>query len=574
MPSSRITPSVRARKARPTRDAGGGGLRAAAARVRWAGRIVSVAFLIGLTFVLPAQPAAAHAGLLDTEPTSGAVYDLDSQPDSVRLVFNESVSNPGNGIVVLNSAGEPVDVGDEQIENGVVFQALGELREDVYTVVYHLVSADGHPIRGAYVFTYGTPNAGTDEAASALVRERESENTNAAVLSGVIAAGENVFVLIAAGAAAAWAVFRLRDRRTRIIAASFAIGAGLFAAAGVLVRVIETGADVFSERSTVAGLVRVACAAALTAVAIGTKDREVGPAPALGAAGIMLATYAAVGHGFNHGNIAVNAMLLTVHLIAGAVWIGAAPVVAVALTSRSGEVNGTNGDGSHDAYLTAVMRRFSMVATVALPSVVVAGGVLAAVYTGLEPGGTYAAVLLVKIGLVGILSVLGLRARRALQQSRPVSTLRRTMWIEAGAVIFVAAISAVLTTTAPSAAGHGDHRDHVEHSGEHSGVNTQNIACEVELGGRTISLTWDGTGPGQASVHLYATGGEGGEMQLLAAHERLSGSALQYDLTRYNAVHWMGPIDLPFGGTWTLTLRERPDRFTVVEGSCELSVPG
>lgn len=578
--ANRSISAANGRTAQPTSGAGDGDQTVAGARRRWLARIgCAASLLVGLLVAVAPTPVVAHAGLVDTDPLSGASYSVDERPTAVMLVFTESVSNPGDAIVVLDSSGRTVDDGPEHIDGGVVTQPLVALDEDVYTVVYHIVSADGHPVRGAYVFTYGTPAVGAAAAAGELADAQTAANGRVALLRLLVSIAENVLVLVAAGAAAAWLVFRLLDRRTLAMTTALAIGAALAATGGVAVSLADAGWGAFEQRDTLAALVRVT-GALVVAVAAHAGRRRLAAAGSSGAlwrpgavlalvGGVaILATYATTGHGFSHGNSAVNAVALSVHLAAGAIWLGAAPVLAVALGSRS-----SVDDPARDDELTAVMRRFSSVAGVALPVVVAAGGLLSFVYTGGAPSFGYGAILAAKTLLVASVAVLGLKARRTLRTAQPLPVLRRTMAVEAVVVVAVAAFSAGLVTMAPSSDGHGGHRDHAQHIHDDPDA-PEATGCDVELDGRTISVDWDGTGPGRADVHLYATGGDGGEMRVLAAHERLGEARLEYDLVRFNAVHWMGPIDLPFAGTWTLTLEERPDRFTVTQASCSITVPG
>ena len=223
--------------------------------------------------------------------------------------------------------------------------------------------------------------------------------------------------------------------------------------------------------------------------------------------------------------------------------------------------------------LTNVMRRFSSVATVALPCVVAAGGALTAMYTGFEPASEYALLLAIKLLLVAGLALLGLRARRALRAPAPMPVLRSTMRIEALAVVAVAALSAGLSTMSPTAVDAPvAHAGHVD-SAQPAGPGILSLSCTMELNGRAVELGWDGTPGGSGSVHVNAVSGEGGPLKVLAGHPLLVSSALEYDLVQYGSTHWMGDVALPLTGEWTLTLEEHPDRFTVKTASCVIDLP-
>ncbi|QJD87546.1 copper resistance CopC/CopD family protein [Cohnella herbarum] len=104
----------------------------------------------------------AHAALEQTTPEANVRMDV--SPPSVEIVFNERLDSGGSKLVVLNESSRDVAKGKiEMIKEGKGIRiALPKLGEGHYTVSYSVISADGHPVSGAYVFTVGTPAALTD----------------------------------------------------------------------------------------------------------------------------------------------------------------------------------------------------------------------------------------------------------------------------------------------------------------------------------------------------------------------------------------------------------------------------
>lgn len=546
--------------------------------------------LVGLTllttWLTPLTIAWAHAGLLDTEPANGQVFDAGTPPEAVTLTFSEPVSSPGNAIVVLNSSGVAIDSAPEMLSGSVVKQPLDAIAEDSYVVVYHVVSEDGHPVNGAYVFTYGDPSRSTQQSAAELAASSMNNTSRSRGRLLAVNGLENVLVLVAVGALAAWTLFTLRDRRTLLLASVLALAASLVSLTVALAEASVSGLAVMASLPAVVAIVRAALLAGLAACtwlarrllspttsipAVPTEligRTRFGVVPVL-LGMLTLATYTATGHGWTHGSVAVSVVLLWTHLAAASVWLGAAPVLAVALARKQ---TGNPPDERVDN-LTKVMRRFSLVATVALPCVLAAGGVLAAIYTGLEPASEYALLLAVKLLLVAGLALLGLRARRALRVPAPIPVLRSTMRIEALAVVAVAALSAGLSTMSPTTVDAPvDHAGHVD-SAQPVGTEILSLSCSVELNGRVVELGWDGALNGSGSVHVNAASGEGGPLKVLASHPLLAPSTLEYDLIQHGSTHWMGDVALPLAGEWTLTLEEHPDRFTVKTASCVIDLP-
>jgi len=117
--------------------------------------LAAFALWMGLAAWLPA--ADAHAELVRMTPTSGS--QMEDSPPVVELLFNERLDTGGTKLSVLDAAKRTVADGKpERFEEGKgVRLALPKLGEGHYTVAYSVISADGHPISGAYVFTIGNP---------------------------------------------------------------------------------------------------------------------------------------------------------------------------------------------------------------------------------------------------------------------------------------------------------------------------------------------------------------------------------------------------------------------------------
>lgn len=129
------------------------------------GFALMIAALLVLLAVLPQGRADAHAILEKATPAQDD--QLKDSPPYVELIFNERLdSSADNKIIVLDSASRTVaSAKTERIEQGKGLRlALPKLKEDHYTVSYDIISADGHPVSGAYVFTVGNPPPLTDSS--------------------------------------------------------------------------------------------------------------------------------------------------------------------------------------------------------------------------------------------------------------------------------------------------------------------------------------------------------------------------------------------------------------------------
>lgn len=147
-----------------------------------------------------ATPASAHAALTGSTPAQGSVADR--APGQVTLTFSEGVAMGDDSIRVLDPQGKRVD--DQKLRNlssnRVVKYGAGlpsGLRDGTYTVAWQAVSADSHPVSGAFTFSIGAPSKTT-----APVPQQEAGGGLVGALYGIARylayAG---FVLLAGGAA-------------------------------------------------------------------------------------------------------------------------------------------------------------------------------------------------------------------------------------------------------------------------------------------------------------------------------------------------------------------------------------
>jgi copper transport protein len=120
-----------------------------------------VVLLLAATGLLlaTAAPASAHAALVGSDPQQGVV--VDKAPTQVSLTFSEQVSMSADSLRVLDPKGKPVQSGKPSNVSGTTYavQLHSGLPDGTYTVAYQVVSADSHPVSGAYTFSVGAPSS-------------------------------------------------------------------------------------------------------------------------------------------------------------------------------------------------------------------------------------------------------------------------------------------------------------------------------------------------------------------------------------------------------------------------------
>ncbi|MGK5728959.1 copper resistance CopC/CopD family protein [Streptomyces sp. URMC 124] len=107
-----------------------------------------------------AAGASAHAALTSTDPASGSVVPV--APKRVALTFSEGVLLSADSVRILDPQGKRVDEGKPAHVDGKSNTAsvglAGGIADGTYTVAWQAVSADSHPVAGAFTFSIGAPS--------------------------------------------------------------------------------------------------------------------------------------------------------------------------------------------------------------------------------------------------------------------------------------------------------------------------------------------------------------------------------------------------------------------------------
>ncbi|MEE1763060.1 copper resistance CopC/CopD family protein [Streptomyces sp. SP18BB07] len=108
-----------------------------------------------------AVPVSAHAALTGSDPQQGSV--VQEAPDQVSLTFSEKVAMSDGSVRVYDPKGKEADTGEVTDLGGNTY-AVGlhsGLPDGTFTVTYQVVSADSHPVSGAFTFSVGAPSKTT-----------------------------------------------------------------------------------------------------------------------------------------------------------------------------------------------------------------------------------------------------------------------------------------------------------------------------------------------------------------------------------------------------------------------------
>ena len=392
-------------------------------------RLLLVLALLGL-LVLPAA-ASAHAVLLKAVPATGAV--VDKAPTEVRLTFSEEINRVGARVRVVGPDGKAYAQGKPTVRGNVLTQPVAAgLPEGTTTIVWSVISADGHHIRSTTAFSVDQP---TQPGALALTESAEPRGSNIAMstiralrftaIVGLIGLAAILLVvwtpLIRRGrerdsatADAADTAFRLIAHRLAwlfpllLIAATLGYVPAEAWSQGISLR------DVFELRQ---GQINIAMLVlALGALPLLLRTAR-GGGRWLAAATTLFAIALACTPGLSgHASAQQSAWLWqlvdAIHVLAAGVWGGGLLVLAVGAPA----VYRATTSETRAPLLHGIVRRFTRLALVGLVALLLTGTVAAIVLAGSVPAlweETWGRIVLAKVVVVVMAVATASIARRA-----------------------------------------------------------------------------------------------------------------------------------------------------------------
>ena len=432
----------------------------------------------------------AHAVLEGTHPADGVA--VPQAPEIITLDFSEAVSPIFAR--VLDRHGKAVTAPSDvsSVDKQLRIRVANPLPDGSYMVTYRVLSADTHPVGGAFPFVVGAgsgsaadtdANRPTDSNAKAM-----SEATWLRLIIFNRALHLNAMMLVAGAAL----YLLLIEGRAKSSCRTLSRLEVPLAAVGVITAVIAVGLQgalmaetplngIFTEGAaalwglgalTTRGASTLLAVIGLLLITAGFRKRESKAAPAILTAGVLacMASLVVAGHA---ATLVPRLAVLPAWIIHGAVaafWIGSLTPLLCRVLPFIAEPNASalgNEYATH-AVRAEVLRRFGAFSRMALPGVLtmLAAGLLLAflqcgtdVIAAFDISSRYALVLVIKVALVCLL--LGLAAlnrfklvpRLALNTSDAAArrALRNSLIVELLVGVSVIAAAAVLSQQPPPA---------------------------------------------------------------------------------------------------------------------------
>jgi copper transport protein len=551
---------------------------------RFLGAILLVIFTAVAGIASTPGTAGAHASVASTSPTDGEI--LEDRPGSVSIEFNEKVNVSENSVRLVDSAGEQrtlVESGRNEVGTGVKisWSVPDDLEEGWYAVAWRAVSEDGHPINGSFTFYYGDPGAA---GSSAKAEDAADPTRPFVIISDALRALTYLSVLLAVGLMlATWATggaltaaalpgLAAKTRRWSAIAAvvglvvtpaalvnsSILLNGGSTESLGIIVQIVlqsSMGAALLVRMSALFGI----CTAILLIAEQGTK--KIGAAVGVISAGALMYSFPMAGHATVVPWSWPAKIAESVHLLAGAAWLGAIPAIAVVVAKRR--------ELTREATIETV-ERFSKIATVSVIAVLLAGVTLA-VTMFTSPGELvltrYGVTLLVKFTLVGMIALAGAynhfhllpSMRRGNEEQWPNQRLhlKSSLLGEAAGLLLVVTATAALTmVSAPAAGG-----NHFAGGGHGHGGFGDGTELEIALSDLEPKIVQTPLGTGEARLD-YLPGRVDAENRFTITVTDENGEERPLEKVRVEFTHKeleIGPITRSFSadnGTWRLVGRD------------------
>ncbi len=555
--------------------------------------LVVLAATLSTVLLIPSTPAQAHAVLLRADPSDGAVLAL--PPSAVRLVFNEPVDAVGAGLRVFAADGSRVDLGrppsradvDPEDRTVLAVDLPAELPEGGYVAAWRVRSADGHAVAGTLRFTIGDAAPVSDDVAAALADADAPLWLRSAdrAVRGLLLSG-----LLVAGGVAGAAVAVARTPRQHRSAARVVLRAslltlalvpvGLWLQAAVVAGATEAveaaggssgiGRAWASVSAALAGGGQLPAAAVrstgLVALAAIAWRRRLQGLLVIPAAALVLLPLASEGHqrsasGIDSGPAGMTALLPAldaVHVVAGALWIGAVLVLLLAVTRRA-ERSAT--DTSAEA--AGLASRVGRTALVALGVVTVAGAGQAVLLIDTPSSlvdTAYGTTLIAKVALVAAAVTAAWLARRRAGRVGGWQGARRLLRVELALLGSAVLVTGVLVTLPPP----------VE-------AEAALFTSSAPLGdGLLLDVGVDGSRPGRTELHVYVI--ENGALTSRGLDVRATMTSVPDGIGPFRVApllvepgHWFAALEPLPAGEWSLEVTVGLDRFT--ERTTTFAVP-
>ncbi|MEV5183526.1 copper resistance protein CopC [Streptomyces werraensis] len=562
--------------------------------------------LLGTLLVLllaGAAPAGAHAALRASDPEDGSV--VRTAPTHITLTFTESVGLLEDSFRIYGPDNRRVHMEEPEHAAGAADTARAALPRDLdegtYTVAWRVVSADSHPVSGAFTFSVGKPSptppaAPQDHAEHPVTKSLYDTGRYLAYIAAALLIGTAAFAALCrppdtgplrAPLLFGWWTLLVTTAGLLVLRAPYEKGASPSTALDV-----STFPDTLSGRPGMALLARVLLL--LTAALLLPVLRRRTPRTRVTAGGILSVSLALTWASAEHASAGIQvpvAMTSSVlHLLAMAAWLGG--LTALLLTLHRAKTPPPND----------TVARFSRLAFTSVTVLVVTGAYQS--WRGLGSwsaltGTAYGRTLAVKLAATVFLLLAAALSRRwtallarpaAAEERLPalvgapgpppeprtthVTTaepetlhrraLRRSVLAEVVVAVAVLLVTTVLTGTLPSRAEAEAAKAPAPQVAGLPGAQALTVPYDTGTpgGSGTVQLTMDPGRVGENGLQAVVFGPQGAlsfvpELRVTFTLPSKDVGPIDAGLTDRGGYWATNDLTLPLEGTWTMRLTVR-----------------
>jgi copper transport protein len=517
------------------------------------------------------SPVSAHGQLDSSSPAPSAV--LETAPSEISLDFNEPVTPVARSIEIYNQDGQRIVLGEALLSpddpSVLIAKDVPAIPDGLYVVAWRAVSNDGHAIEGAYSFQIGAsaPIVATSDLINNVLSGQDGPQ-GLSWLMGVAKFLGFLGLCLVLGCLAMLAGGSISSRRVIafvgigwVIAAVSAlvlfVAQGPYTTAGTWSDLFSTSlwSDVYATRLGKALVVRELLLLSLLVLILSLRGNFARSLTSwwrsttlLVGVGIVL-TFSASGHPSASSLAGIAVFVDALHFSSVILWVGGLIVVACGGVMRS-------------VHAEVVVRRFSRMATFAIPIAVLTGlwqtwHLLPTISDITQT--TWGKTLLVKTCFVIAAATLGGFARWLVQRGEG-NSIHRIVVVEVLIAAVVLGVTAGMLARSPE-------------------VTTANSVFSTQLveGGRIVGVAVTPGRVGNNEIHVTITTPNGTLSPVEGVTMRLTlpGSevpTITAAVSELGPNHFVGALSILTAGTWTLEILVQPDPSTSSRYTTEVPI--
>ena len=517
------------------------------------------------------SPVSAHGQLDSSSPAPSAV--LETAPSEISLDFNEPVTPVARSIEIYNQDGQRIILGEALLSpddpSVLIAKDVPAIPDGLYVVAWRAVSNDGHAIEGAYSFQIGAsaPIVATSDLINNVLSGQDGPQ-GLSWLMGVAKFLGFLGLCLVLGCLAMLAGGSISSRRVIafvgigwVIAAVSAlvlfVAQGPYTTAGTWSDLFSTSlwSDVYATRLGKALVVRELLLLSLLVLILSLRGNFARSLTSwwrsttlLVGVGIVL-TFSASGHPSASSLAGIAVFVDALHFSSVILWVGGLIVVACGGVMRS-------------VHAEVVVRRFSRMATFAIPIAVLTGlwqtwHLLPTISDITQT--TWGKTLLVKTCFVIAAATLGGFARWLVQRGEG-NSIHRIVVVEVLIAAVVLGVTAGMLARSPE-------------------VTTANSVFSTQLveGGRIVGVAVTPGRVGNNEIHVTITTPNGTLSPVEGVTMRLTlpGSevpTITAAVSELGPNHFVGALSILTAGTWTLEILVQPDPSTSSRYTTEVPI--